>query len=363
MFKKVSSIVLVLTILAFQGCRTGSSDRDDGGLDSNSYSVESKDIKFNIIKNPTFIAGFDGEKGHYQLTVQSLTLPKEYEDLTPLTNSDNYTLYENGELSQEAKIQISKDTNDYSNEMMLLLDFSGSIVDQGCGTGTYCVQLVDETEKFIDIVVSKGMSLSIYYFNASENIYPLDQTTKYPTNSKDSLKAAINKLHDSEFMSSLQEYTYSTNLYGAIDTATQKLCSISGCDEDDNKVHIRSIVIFTDGKDTANLISEDKMLNDLRRDKIDYYTMGIGDADKKVLENIGLNNTFYSLDSVEEIFSSIVKAISVKSNLFLINFCPSSKGGGSVDAKFLYDDHAGVKGKIDNIIVKLIDKDYGCDLR
>jgi len=364
MFKKLLSIGLVITILSLQGCRTGSRDSGD---EFGSLSVNSGNLIFKNVQAPQYIEGVTQERGHYQEIVQPLEVPAQYESLTPLENSKNYVMYENGRVSEEGKISVKPNPNDISNEMMLLLDFSGSIVDGGCqDENATCSQLIKQVERFIDKVVNQyNIALSIYYFNASDEIYPLDRTTKYPSSSIEDLKKAIEKLKDPVFMNQLQDYTYSTNLYGGIEKATQKLCLLSGCDNQDpsDELNLRSIVIFTDGKDSANIVSKDNMLNSLRKDKIEYYTMGIGQADKSVLQQIsGSSNYFYSVDNFESIFSRILKTIEIKSNFFIISFCPSTKGGGSVDVKFLYDDHEGVKSIIPEQRVDLIDRDFACDI-
>jgi len=366
MFKKFLSIALVILVVSLQGC--GASSRDSGDSNSiSSSSINAGKLVFKDVKSPQYIEGVTQERGHYQEIVQPLEVPKQYESLAPLQISDNYTMYENGRVSQEGKINVIKSKNNFSNEMMLLLDFSGSIVDGGCeDENTTCSQLIKQVEVFIDNVVAQNnIALSIYYFNASNEIYPLDRTTKYPSTSINDLKNAIDKLRDPQFMDQLQDYTYSTNLYGGVEKATEKLCLLSGCDskDDEEQLYIRSIVIFTDGRDSANVVSKSDMLKNLRKDKIEYYTMGIGEADKSVLQQIsGRSNYFYSVDNFESIFSRILKTIEIKSNFFIINFCPSTKGGGSIDVKFLYDDQAGIKTFIPEQKVNLIDRDFACDI-
>jgi len=372
MFKRFLSISFIVTVLFFQGCGTSSRSSDEP-VDNLSIENKSTEIieklTFENVKKPKFIEGETLERGHYREIIHPLEVPSYYTDLRILEENSNYTMYENGLVSEEGKLSVSKGVNDITNEMMLLLDFSGSIVDEGCDLNTTCSQLIDNVKNFIDNVVLKyNISLSIYYFNASNEIFYLDRTTKYPTTSIYDLKNSIEKLRDPDFMEQLQEYSYSTNLYGALENATQKFCDMSGCDEDDEsdeleELYVRSIVFFTDGKDTANVISKDKMLESLRKDKIEYYSMGLGEADPAILEEISEEkNYFYSVDDFNGIFNDLLKTIEIKSNFLVIDFCPSIKGGDSIDVKFLYDDKNGITSTIPEQKVDLIDSDFACDI-
>jgi hypothetical protein len=263
-------------------------------------------------------------------------------------------------------ISVQKSNNEVDNKILLLLDLSGSIIDGGCNTpGSTCSQLIDSAEDFITNVVNGGrFEVAIYYFNARKEIMPLSTQVEFPTGNITILKNAIEQLKDENFVSTyLKGYDYSTNLYGAVVKASEKICSWIDCNNNQN-FETGSVVIFTDGRDEANLVSKSKMLKSLRK-SIQYYTIGIGNADNKTLIDIsGRAHHFESSENdIQSAFIEAYNDILYNSSFYKIDYCPSTQEG-TLRIKILFEDREnGIRAYTQEEKIRLEnDGDLRCDL-
>ncbi len=354
------NILFVIVLMLFAtGCgRTADSD--------SSLGTTSGDLEFVTVQKSHFVSSNYSDTGHYQMVVKTLNKPDIYAIDDALEKAEYYALIENGKHKEESKITIQKSNNEVESKVMLLLDLSGSIIDGGCQESTStCYQLIQSATDFVTNIINSGrFEIAIYYFNAKKEIIPLSSQTEFPTGNITVLKAAIEQLKDQAFVDRyLKGYDNSTNLYGAVVQSGDKVCSWIDC-EDQNSFEIGSVVIFTDGRDLAELVSKEEMLKSLKS-QLQYYTIGIGDADNKTLIQISGEAHHFEADqdNIQSAFTQAYNDILYNSSFYRIGYCPSTLDG-TVRIKVLFDDtEHRIRAYTDEDKINLSDHpDFRCDI-
>ncbi len=327
----------------------------------------SGDLEFITVKKSHFVSTNTQESGYYQTIIKTLHKPEIYASDDQLEIANNYTLIENDKHKEESKISILKSNNEVNSKILLLLDLSGSIISEGCTTqGSTCKQLINSTMQFIDNIVgaqNSNFQMAIYYFNAKKEIMPLSKQTEFPTGNATLLKNSIQQLNNPQFVQqNLIGYDNSTNLYGAVKQSGEKICDWIDC-KDTNSFEMGSVVVFTDGRDLADIISKKDMLKSLK-DNIQYYTIGIGNADNKTLIEISTKAHHFeaSQNDIQSAFSAAYNNILYNSSFYQINYCPSTQEG-KIRIKIFFDDkenHIRAYTKEDKITLDHFD--LRCDL-
>jgi hypothetical protein len=224
---------------------------------------------------------------------------------------------------------------------------------------------VEESNKFIDNIIGKGsFEIAIYYFNSKKEIMPLSRNTEFPTTNKVALIDAVNAIKDPNFIETYLKGFNSTNLYGAVKQSSESVCTWIDCKNEDN-FEIGSVVVFTDGKDLAEIVTKNDMLNSLE-DNVQYYTIGIEkDADNPILIEIsGKEHHFEaSNDEIESAFTDTFNDILRNSNFYKINYCPATQEG-VLKIKILFDDVENkIKAQTEEDTIRLNNNiDLRCDL-
>ncbi len=358
------SIGILIFFILLSGCgRVGSKDNSITTFGKKS----SGDLEFITVKKSHFVSTNTQNSGYYQTIIKTIHKPDIYASDDQLEIASNYSLIENNKHKEESKISILKSNNEVNSEILLLLDLSGSIISEGCSTpGSTCRQLINSTMQFIDNIVGDANSnfqMAIYYFNAKKEIMPLSKQTEFPTGNATLLKNSIKQLNNPQFIQQyLQGYENSTNLYGAVKQSGEKICDWIDC-QNKSSFEMGSVVVFTDGRDLADIISKKDMLKSLK-DNIQYYTIGIGDADNKTLIEISTKAHHFeaSQDNIQSAFTDAYNNILYNSSFYQINYCPSTQEG-SVRIKIFFDDktnHIRAYTKEDKI--SLNNLDLRCDL-
>ena len=357
MFKTLFFTLLLLVII---GCGRTANNNSETSIKS------SGKLEFITVEKSHYVAGDIPGDGHYQTVVRTVNKPVFYtkDEADELKKAQNYTLFENNKHKEESIVGIEKTNNEVESDVMLLLDLSGSIIDEGCSDkDSTCNQLIRAARTFVNDITKENFKISIYYFNAKKDIMPLSRQTEYPTSNIAILNQAINKLKDTSFVEQyLKGYDNSTNLYGAIKQSSEYVCNWVSCENSDS-FKLGSIVIFTDGRDLANLVSKKDMLRSLKKNIL-YYTIGIGNADNKTLIEISGQERHVeaSQDNIESAFNQTYENIRHNSNFYIIKYCPSTREG-TVRIKILFNDK---KNKIraytqeDKITIQ--DSDFRCDV-
>ena len=356
MFK---TLFFTLLLLWINGC--GRTPRHNAETSTKS----SGKLEFVTVEKSHYVAGDLPGDGHYQMVVKTLNKPSVYAQNDALENPQYYTLYENNKHKEESIIGIEKSNNEVESDVMLLLDLSGSIIDEGCNTdGSTCNQLIRAAHAFADNIITNGnFKIAIYYFNAKKEIMPLTNQTEYPTANIDILDQAIDSLKDIDFVEQyLKGYDNSTNLYGAVKQSGERVCNWIGC-ENSETFKMGSVVIFTDGRDLADLVSKKDMLKSLKNN-IQYYTIGIGKADNKTLIEISGKERHFeaSENDIESAFSQTYNYILYNSSFYRINYCPSTREG-TIRIKIFFNDRKNrIRTYTQEDKISIQNSDFRCDV-
>ncbi len=370
-------VILSISVLFIACGRVGDEDR----LTISGVPVASSgNIMFDVRSKSQLVTkngtNYD-DKGHYSMLVQS----KDKNDNPIGYLSDfTYELFENGSKSSqgESKVIFNEDTRPTTNKILLLLDFSGSLIGDCDRVNSFenennlCYQLIESAKQFIDDTVTQKQTMAIYYFNSKKNIMPLSDTAT-PTSDKIKLKNGLSKLYDSKFRADYLEGYNSTNLNGAVIEATKIACLWVGCndgvyqpvnDANFESFEFASIVVFTDGRDLAKRIDKIDMLNFISKyEDLYYYSIGLGDVDTNTLKSIGRDRYIpvkqnSDLDGAFDDLSIQIK--SWGESFYKVDYCPASQEG-SVDIKIEVEND-NYYGVISDIIKLPENIDFRCDL-
>ncbi len=379
--KAYLTIIFVLIFSLFIGCQRTSNSQDSHTLSTNSYNHSGGEVLFHIISKTNTLSDENGgykDSGHYSIIYQAKS--KRYDmPIEGLNNDAFYTLYENGKREEETLYHVAADPKNVSNKILLLLDFSGSIVndcdksDASTNPSNLCYQIVNASQKFIDKVLSKNQSMSIYYFNSQKIILPLSNNAQ-PINDATLLKSSLSKLYDANWRDEHLKGYSGTNLYGAVSDAIEVVRrwfpELYGKEDkvdiaNRKRYDFATLVIFTDGHDNAHTTSLESILNKIEKFSKNYYyfTIGLGsDVDNSALKQIGKDG-YFRANEIEELdgkFENLGERISSFANSFYrLDFCPVSKN--SLVLKVKLNDDRGYYGEMKERI-DLISKDFRCDL-
>ncbi len=372
--------VLVVGLLLLSGCNRSGEDTGSH-LGTSSYPSGGK-VAFDVISKSNTLRDISGEgyldRGHYSMIFQAKTVNGDF-PVSSLTKDEFYTMYENGVHIDESKVRISQDTKNVSNQILLLLDFSGSIVDDcsdpnaTTSSSNLCYQIVKSSEQFVDKIIAKNQTIAIWYFNSQQKIMPLYGT---PTDDSSVLKTALNNLYSSSWREKNLEGFESTNLYGAVENATEVVCQwFQDCEigkatvisNNKQNYDFATIVTFTDGRHNVNSDSVSSILPTLDLYKRNYYyTIGLGkEVDDDVLKLIGKDGYFKAsqTDKLDEEFDKLGEQLSSFSNSFYrLDYCPAQQGG-TLDLGIKVDDkERRFYGEIKERVNLINGIDFRCDL-
>ena len=209
------------------------------------------------------------------------------EDPMSNLNINDVEIYENNTLltSLESQAQIQDEPGEYVFSTMLLLDFSGSVLND-----EDLDQLKDAVASFIELVMPdtteagfRVKEMGIYWFNGEEEIHPLVDYTFY----KDTLLTGVSTIIDT------MSTDFSTNLNGAVvGGVTNLVTKISDGESDLSQSNIVNMVLFTDGIDLAGRLTEEEALAEIEllTNQYQLYSIGLGnDIDQDFLQKIGRN--------------------------------------------------------------------------
>jgi len=372
---------IFIFIALFIGCNRSADSSNSLSTTSNHYSGGK--VKFDIISKSNTLKDVEGnyrDSGHYSIIYQA-KVARDDMPLSGLNDDDFYKMFENELHIDESKLRVTQDSKTVSNKILLLLDFSGSIISD-CDdinatndSSNLCYQIVNSSKKFIDKIISKNQTMSIYYFNNHTKPIPLSNNSD-TTDDKILLKSSLDNLYDSSWREKNLKGFDSTNLYGAIKVAADEIV----CDwfqdcirgessslNDTNKKHydFATIVVFTDGKHTVgNNVSESELLSALSLYKRNYYyTIGLGEnIDDDVLKKIGKDGFLKAAqtDKLDVEFDKLGERLNNFANSFYkIDYCPAQQSG-RLDLRIDVDDS---DRKFYGIIKDSVDIEDGIDFR
>ena len=245
--------------------------------------------------------------------------------------ADQFTIYEQGRnddcfntiSSSESLARISPNSQVFSNNTLLVLDLSNSVL-QGS-----LEELKTASTSFVNNVMptveTESFKMAIYWFDGEDELHLLNPLTS----SSSELTTAIDGITDDI------SNDPSTDLYGAVIKSTNiaedlidEANSIQG-----SPIVAASVVLFTDGTDQASRFSEESALNAVNNanPNISFFTIGLGaEIDQAILEDIGKTSSVVASNAaeLETTFNQISARVSEQANSFyLFEYCTPKRDG------------------------------------
>jgi len=245
--------------------------------------------------------------------------------------ANQFTIYEQGRnddcfntiSSSESLARISPNSQVFSNNTLLVLDLSNSVL-QGS-----LEELKTASTSFVNNVMpqdeTEAFKMAIYWFDGEDVLHLLNPLTS----SVADLTAAIDGITDSI------SNDPSTDLYGAVLKSTDRAeelideaNSIQG-----SPIVAASVVLFTDGTDQASRYTEESALNAVNNanPNISFFTIGLGsEIDQEVLGDIGKTSSVVASNAaeLETTFNQISARVSEQANSFyLFEYCTPKRDG------------------------------------
>ncbi len=248
-------------------------------------------------------------------------------------NADQFTIYEQGRndacfntiSKSEANSRISPNSQIFSNNTLLVLDLSASVLSSSLEE--LKMAGVSFVNNVMPATTQEPFKMAIYWFDGKDELHELNPLTA----SKDELTAAI------EGITAEISDDPSTDLYGAVIKSTDIASNLLTESSKDDKISAASVVIFTDGTDQASRFTKEAAQSkvDTANPNISFFTIGLGaEIDTKILTDLGKTSSVFAgnKDELETTFNDISDLVSQRaSSFYLFEYC-SPKRDGSGDS-------------------------------
>ena len=305
------------------------------------FSCSSRDDDGNNINNIDCLNLVNQE---LEITIQEsfTTLPSKVSvffkvngnDGSPVTGlvPSNFTIFEQGRnddcynqiSSSEASAGISPNAQIFSNNTLLILDLSNSVLSSSLQ------ELKQASSSFISSVMpaipAESFKMAIYWFDGEDVLHELQPLTSTATVLQEAIDGITEDISNDP----------STDLYGAVIKATEIADSIIDTSENEELFAAASIVIFTDGTDQAARYTEQEALTavDNADDDVSFFTIGLGsEIDEEILTAIGQTESVFASNAaqLETVFNEISNGVAGQANSFyLFEYCsPKRDGSGT----------------------------------
>lgn len=243
--------------------------------------------------------------------------------------ADQFTIYEQGRnddcfntiSSSESQARISPNSQVFSNNTLLVLDLSNSVLESSLE------ELKAASTSFVNNVMpspeTESFKMAIYWFDGEDELHLLNELTSSTTE----LTAAIDGI--TEDISS----DPSTDLYGAVIKSTDIAEDLIKESNNNSVIGAASVVIFTDGTDQASRYTEQRALETVEEanSNISFFTIGLGaEIDTQVLMEIGKTASVFAnnKEQLETTFNQISQRVSEQANSFyLFEYCTPKRDG------------------------------------
>lgn len=244
-------------------------------------------------------------------------------------SADKFTIYEQGRnddcfntiSSSESKARISSNSQVFSNNTLLVLDLSNSVLSSSLEElKTASVSFVNNV---MPAVENESVKMAIYWFDGEDELHLLNDLTP----SKNELITAIDGITDDI------SNDPSTDLYGAVIKSTDIASQLLATSTQGGKIGAASVVIFTDGTDQASRYTEAAALQkvDAADPNISFFSIGLGaEIDTQVLMDIGKTFSVFAgnKEELETTFNEISLRVSERANSFyLFEYCTPKRDG------------------------------------
>jgi len=243
--------------------------------------------------------------------------------------ADQFTIYEQGRnddcfntiSSTESSARISPNSQIFSNNTLLILDLSNSVLSSSLE------ELKSASSSFIEAVMpattQESVKMGIYWFDGEDELHLLNELTS----SREELIASVNGITDDI------SNDPSTDLYGAVIKSTDIASNLIKESTSGGKIGAASVVIFTDGTDQASRYTEAAALKKVTEANanISFFSIGLGgEIDTEVLTSIGKTASVFAQnkEELEDTFNEISQKVSERANSFyLFEYCSPKRDG------------------------------------
>lgn len=247
----------------------------------------------------------------------------------PGLTADEFTIYEQGQnddcfntiSKSEANSRISPNSQIFSNNTLLVLDLSNSVLSSSLA------ELKTASASFIENVMpattQESFKMAIYWFDGEDVLHELNPLTA----EKAELTAAI------EGITVDISNDPSTDLYGAVIKSTDIASNLLEESTKGEKIGAASVVIFTDGTDQASRFTQEAAQKkvDTANPNISFFTIGLGtEIDTQVLTDIGKTSSVVAnnKEELETTFNNISELVSRRaSSFYLFEYCSPKRSG------------------------------------
>lgn len=314
--KNLSSISLVITML-FLSVACGKDD--DGGcltLNEHDYYIN---IQEQYTQLPSKVSVFFKVDDHHDQPVAGL-------------QATHFTVYEKGRNDAcpqpvsafEANVRFSSKSQIFSFNTMLLLDLSGSVIENSLE------ELQQASIRFIESIMpdvpDPSYQMGIWWFDGEDRLHELTNFTSQ----RDVLIGLVESI-DPELSTDP-----STDLYGAVIKATDRANTTLDEHLAAETIAAASIVLFTDGTDQAARYSKEEALQAVNssKNRISYFTIGLGsEIDEATLTELGAEASIIaeSNEELEDIFVETANLVFDEANsYYLLEYCSPKRDGSGL---------------------------------
>lgn len=244
----------------------------------------------------------------------------------------NFSIFEQGRnddcynaiSSSEASAAISPNAQIFSNNTLLVLDLSNSVLSSSLP------ELKQGASSFISSVMpalpSESFKMAIYWFDGEDILHELQALTTSAQELQDAIDGIEQGISNDP----------STDLYGAVIKSAAVAEEIIDTLEAQETFAAASIVLFTDGTDQAARFTEQQALSAVNNadEDISFFTIGLGsEIDEESLSAIGSEGSAFASDSseLEAVFNDISNGVSGQANSFyLFEYCSPKRDGSGI---------------------------------
>jgi len=341
---------LLISIFTFALFSCGNAD-DDVNFDINQGELGQG-------KDPDNCLGFEDNELLLSIQEQFTTLPGKVSILFKVSDlqgnpisgltANQFTIYEQGRnddcfntiSSSESQARISSNSQVFSNNTLLILDLSNSVLESSLE------ELKTASTSFVTNVIpspeTDSFKMAIYWFDGENELHLLNPLTSSATE----LTAAIDGI------TADISNDPSTDLYGAVIKSTNIAEDLIQENNQASVIGAASIVLFTDGTDQASRFTEEaalKAVNDANRN-ISFFTIGLGaEIDTDVLTEIGKTGSVFAgnKEELETTFTQISQRVSEQANSFyLFEYCTPKRDGSGNNNLVIQLSNGGLQGAV-----------------
>ncbi|WP_431123413.1 vWA domain-containing protein [Flagellimonas flava] len=337
-----------LFVLLIASC--GNAD-DDVSFDINHQEL-------GLGQEPDNCLGFEDNELLLSIQDQFTTLPGKVSILfrvsdvlgNPISGleANQFTIYEQGRnddcfntiSSSESLARISPNSQVFSNNTLLILDLSNSVLENSLE------ELKSASTSFINNVMpspeTDSFKMGIYWFDGEDELHLLNDLTSSSAELVTAISGITTDISNDP----------STDLYGAVIKATGKAEELIQANNQQSVIGAASVVIFTDGTDQASRYTEQaalKAVTDADRN-ISFFTIGLGaEIDTEVLTDIGRTASVFAgnKEELEATFTQISQRVSEQANSFyLFEYCTPKRDGSGDNNLVIQLTHSGLQGAV-----------------